>query len=36
MYIHYREFMWDEDKNILLKNTRGVSFEDVLEAINTE
>lgn len=28
-----RRFEFSEEKNILLKKTRGVSFEDVLEAI---
>ena len=29
-------FSWDKDKNKLLKKQRGISFEDVVEAIYTE
>lgn len=33
-YIHSYVFGFNEEKNILLKKTHGVSFEDVIEIIN--
>jgi uncharacterized DUF497 family protein len=29
-------FSWDKDKNKLLKKQRGISFEDIVEAIYTD
>ncbi len=29
-------FSWDKDKNKLLKKQRGISFEDIVEAIHSE
>ncbi|HQS67588.1 MAG TPA: toxin [Sulfuricurvum sp.] len=29
-------YRWNEDKNSILKSTRGYSFEDVLEALSKE
>jgi hypothetical protein len=34
--IHHKDVLWDESKHELLKSSRGVSFEMVVEKIKEE